>query len=159
MDCLNRKENPYFEMFIGRMLQNLELYQYVLKTTLGIFIKTKYARNNKFTNYFYFTKTCVQINYSFMVHITEEIQMYNVENMPTKTLNVNTYINNMRYSFKQIQKFAKSVIRHSTLSPEVVVISWDELVEWHPTLRVVFQEVHHFQGKLLCSLYLFWALI
>ena len=94
-----------------------------------------------------------------MVHITEEIQMYNDENMPTKTLNVNTYINNMRYSFKQIQKFAKSVIRHSTLSPEVVVISWDELVEWHPTLRVVFQEVHHFQGKLLCSLYFFWTLI
>ena len=78
---------------------------------------------------------------------------------PQKHGYVNTYINNMRYSFKQIQKFAKSVIRHSTLSPEVVVISWDELVEWHPTLRVVFQEVHHFQGKLLCSFYLFWALI
>ena len=78
---------------------------------------------------------------------------------PQKHRHINTYINNMRYSFEQIQKLAKSIIRHSTLSPEVVVISWDELVEWHSTLGVVFQEVHHFQGKLLCSLYLLWALI
>ena len=28
------------------MLQNMESYQYILKTALGIFIKTKYARNN-----------------------------------------------------------------------------------------------------------------
>lgn len=50
----------------------------------------------------------------------------------------------MRYGFKQIQKFTESIVRHPALPPKVMVVGRNELVERHPTLWVVLQQVHHF---------------
>lgn len=65
----------------------------------------------------------------------------------------------MRYGFKQIQKFTESIVRHPALPPKVMVVGWNELVERHPTLWVVLQQVHHFQCKLFSSFYLLWTLV
>ena len=61
---------------------------------------------------------------------------------------IDLYLYDMRDGLEEFHKFGVSVVGHTTLSAEVVVVSRDELGEGHTTLRRVFQEVDHFPAEL-----------
>jgi hypothetical protein len=62
-------------------------------------------------------------------------------------------------ALKEVGEPGEAIVSHAALTAKVVVVGGDELVEGHATLRVVLQQVHQLQGKLLCTLHFFWSLI
>jgi hypothetical protein len=62
-------------------------------------------------------------------------------------------------ALKEVGEPGEAIVSHAALTAKVVVVCGDELVEGHATLRVVFQQVHQLQGKLLCTLHFLWSLI